>query len=215
MSALDSPRKHKRPKLVALPSPGLVRAEDGTLAMAARAGDPRAAAVLWDRFSPQLRGMMRRTLGPGQDVEELLVEVYVELFRQVSGLRDVHSLRPFVVGLAIRVMRAKLRGRYLRRLFQLGRNARSNGSRTKDETARGALARLYEVFDALSPDTRLAFTLRHFEGMQVAEIAETLGLSAAAVKRRIARASRRAVALADSDPWLSRYEAVCESVGNA
>src|SRR5688572_10177743 len=121
----------RRPKLVALPSPGLARAEDGTLAMAARAGDPRAAAVLWDRFSPQLRGMMRRTLGPGQDVETLLLEVYIELFRHVGGLRDVHALRPFAVGLAIRVMRTELRRRYLRRLLMLDRT-RTNASRVQE-----------------------------------------------------------------------------------
>jgi RNA polymerase sigma-70 factor, ECF subfamily len=178
--------------------------------MAARAGDPRAAAVLWDRFSPQLRGMMRRTLGPGQDVEELLLQVYVELFRHVGGLRDVHALRPFAVGLAIRVMRADLRRRYVRRLFRIDRSLRPN-----DATARGALARLYAAFDGLGPDTRLAFTLHHFEGMQVAEIAETLGLSAAAIQRRMRRASRRALVLVDSDPWLSRYEPVCDSVRNA
>jgi DNA-directed RNA polymerase specialized sigma24 family protein len=112
-------------------------------------------------------------------------------------------------------MRSELRRRYLRRLLLIGRKPAVTRPAPSDSTPRRTLARLYEILEALSPDTRLAFTLRHFEGMQIGEISETLGVSTRAVKRRIARANRRAVALADSDPWLSRYVTPCESVGNA
>ena len=159
--------------------------------------------------------MMRRTLGPEQDVEDLLLKVYVELFRHIRGLRNVHALRPFVIGLAIRVMRSELRRRYFRRLLMLDRNLAPSSAGRSDLTVRRTLMRLYDALDRLSPDTRLAFTLRHFEGMQIGEIAETLGVSAATVKRRLARASRCALAHADRDPWLGRDVAVCESVGNA
>ena len=69
--------QHIRARLVALPSPTLAQADDATLARAASSGDPRATSVLWDRFSPLVRRMLRRTLGPTAEVEALLQEVFL------------------------------------------------------------------------------------------------------------------------------------------
>ena len=50
------------------------------------------------------------------------------------------------------------------------------------------LRKVKAVLDGLSVDDRLAFTLRHFEGLELTEVAETLKMSLSTAKRRIARA---------------------------
>src|SRR5438477_2494655 len=77
-----------RARLVALPSPTLAQADDATLARAASSGDPRATSVLWDRFSPLVRRMLRRTLGPTAEVETLVQEVFLRALRQLGSLPE-------------------------------------------------------------------------------------------------------------------------------
>src|SRR6187551_3903127 len=92
-----------RARLVALPSPALAQADEATLPRAASAGDPRATSVLWDRFSPLVRRMLRRTLGPTAPVETLLQEVFLRALRQLNGLPESAQLKPFIVAVTVRV----------------------------------------------------------------------------------------------------------------
>ena len=109
----------KRARLVALPSPTLAQADDATLARAASGGDPRATSVLWDRFSPLVRRMLRRTLGPTADVEALLQEVFLRALRQLGGLPESAQLKPFVVAVTVRVLSGELKRNRMRRLLRL------------------------------------------------------------------------------------------------
>ena len=50
------------------------------------------------------------------------------------------------------------------------------------------LRKVKAVLDALNVDDRLAFVLRHFEGLELTEVAQTLKMSLSTAKRRIWRA---------------------------
>lgn len=205
-----------RARLVALPSPTLAQADDATLARALRAGDPRATGVLWDRFSPLVRRMLRRTLGPSADVEGLLHDVFLRVLKQLGGLPDVAQLKPFVVGVTVRVLNNELRRHRVRRLFRLRSPWHSfeTSSAPSDAVARGALAALYRILDELDADARLAFTLRHFEGLQITELASATDSSLSAAKRRLARANARVQAAVLRDAAFSAY-ATAASLGDA
>jgi RNA polymerase sigma-70 factor (ECF subfamily) len=198
-----------RARLVALPSPTLAQADDATLARAAGAGDPRATSVLWDRFSPQVRRMLRRTLGPDAEVEGLLQEVFLRVLKQLGNLPDAAQLKPFVTGITVRVLNTELRRHRVRRLFRLHnpwhKHDMSGGP--GNVTTRRALSSLYRILDELDADARLAFTLRHFEGMQIAELASAMDASLPAAKRRLARANARVQAALSRDSALSAYTA--------
>ena len=51
-------------------------------------------------------------------------------------------------------------------------------------------ARLERALDTLSPSQRLAFVLRHWEGMSIREISEVLGAAEGTVKSHLFRAVR-------------------------
>src|ERR1700679_4317698 len=160
--------------------PGSAPIDDATLARLVAAQDPRAAAALWDRYATLVRGLLRRTLGPCADVEDLVHDAFIGLFRTLPGLRDPEALRSFVVGTALRVARSELRRRRVRRWLALTPTGclpdRSQPGASYPE-ARRALKRLYQVLDKVDDRGRMAFVLRHLEGYELTEVAEALGSS--------------------------------------
>ena len=70
---------------------------------------------------------------------------------------------------------------------------------------REALRRLYRVLDRIDTKRRLAFVLRHVEGMELHEISTALGCSLSTTKRRVSDAARRVSRLAAKDPVLCAY----------
>jgi RNA polymerase sigma-70 factor, ECF subfamily len=205
-----------RARLVALPSPTLAQADDATLARAACSGDPRATGVLWDRFSPLVRRMLRRTLGPEAEVEGLLQDVFLRVLKHLGSLPDSAQLKPFVIGVTVRVLNGELRRHRVRRLLRLRKPWRSyeTSSNAADPAAQGALCSLYRILDELDADARLAFTLRHFEGLQITELASAMDASLPAAKRRLARANARVQAAVSRDSAFSAY-ATAASLGDA
>jgi RNA polymerase sigma-70 factor (ECF subfamily) len=205
----------RRARLVALPSPTLAQADDATLARAASSGDPRAASVLWDRFSPLVRRMLRRTLGPQAEVEGLVQEVFLRALRQLSNLPESAQLKPFVVAVTVRVLSSELKRNRMRRLLRLRTPWTSlDTSVGADAATRTALSALYRILDELDAEARLAFTLRHFEGLQITELASAMDASLSSAKRRLARANARVQAAVSRDAAFSAY-ATSAGLGDA
>ena len=76
---------------------------------------------------------------------------------------------------------------------------------TVDHQARKALSRLYEILDGVHPEGRVAFVLRHFEGLELTEVAVAMDISLATVKRRLSKVSNHVATLVKRDPWLREY----------
>jgi len=207
----------RRARLVALPSPTLAQADDATLARAASSGDPRATSVLWDRFSPLVRRMLRRTLGPSAEVEGLVQVVFLRALRQLGSLPDSAQLKPFVVAVTVRVLSAELKRHRVRRLLRLQSPWSSQEfgvTSGGDPATRTALSALYRILDELDAEARLAFTLRHFEGLQITELASAMDASLSSAKRRLARANARVQAAVSRDGAFSAY-ATAVGLGDA
>jgi RNA polymerase sigma-70 factor, ECF subfamily len=204
-----------RARLVALPSPTLAQADDATLARAASSGDPRATSVLWDRFSPLVRRMLRRTLGPTAEVEALVQEVFLRALRQLGSLPESAQLKPFVVAVTVRVLSGELKRNRVRRLLRLQSPWHTSDVESGGDPATStALSSLYRILDELDAQARLAFTLRHFEGLQITELASAMDASLSSAKRRLARANARVQAAVSRDAAFSAY-ATAASLGDA
>jgi RNA polymerase sigma-70 factor, ECF subfamily len=179
--------------------------DDGALARAAQAGRHDAILLIWDRHGPAVRGVLRRSLGPGAEVEDLVQEVFLRFHRNVGGLRKAESLRSFLLGIAARTAISELRRRKVRRFLSLtddGEVPERAGCR--DDGPR-ALTRLYQILDGCSASDRLAFVLRYVEGLELPEVAAALGVSVATAKRQLARVHARVSLMAGRDDLLSLY----------
>ncbi|MFO0553946.1 MAG: sigma-70 family RNA polymerase sigma factor [Polyangiaceae bacterium] len=210
MASSLSPNAHpsRLIRLVPSPSPEVAdRFDDpAVLVEAVAAGDPRAHAALWDRHATALRAVLRRTLGCTFDVEDALQEVFIRFFRAAKQLREPARLRPYLVGIALRVARRELRRRRFKRWFVLTDDgAVPEVATSHDDGAREAVRRLYAILDELEVETRLVFVLRHIEELELTEVAEHLGISLATVKRRLARATPLVTSRLRRDPLLAPY----------
>jgi RNA polymerase sigma-70 factor (ECF subfamily) len=74
-----------------------------------------------------------------------------------------------------------------------------------DVVGRAAVRKLYGILDELDAEARLAFVLRHTQGLELTEIAEALGCSLATAKRRLAKANERVLVRAKRDPDLMEW----------
>lgn len=180
---------------------------DSELASLAREKDPRAATLVWDRYSGLVRGVLHRSLGPGHEVEDLLQDVFVGFFKSVSSLRDVGPLKPFLVGITVRTALTELRKRRVRRWLRLTSDGTMPDVAAPDEDPRAkeALRRLYTVLDELPGRERLAFVLRHAEGHELTETAALLGVSLATIKRVLRRAEDLVESRARDDDLLCAW----------
>jgi RNA polymerase sigma-70 factor (ECF subfamily) len=192
------------PVIAALP---VAFADDAALVRAITEGHPAAARAAYRRFSTLVRTLVLRSLGPGEEIEDHVQETFLRLFRHARELRDPSALSSFVVGIAMRVARSELRRRRLRRWLTLtssGQVPEVEAPR-RDLAAREAVARLYAILDRIDDECRLAFVLRHVQGMELAEVAAALGVSLATVKRRLEHATRRIQVLGAREPALAAY----------
>jgi RNA polymerase sigma-70 factor (ECF subfamily) len=181
--------------------------DDAALALAIARGDAGAPGRAWDRFATLVRGILRRSLGPGADVDDQVQRAFLELFREAKHLRDPGSLRAFLIGITVRVARSELRRRRFRGWLMLTNDGTvpEPAAPEVDDDAREAVARLYAVLEKLDDKSRMLFVLRHVEGLELTETAEAMGISLATAKRHLAKVTARVHAMAARDAVLASY----------
>jgi RNA polymerase sigma-70 factor (ECF subfamily) len=184
--------------------------DDTILASLAAGGHTGAHTAIWDRYGPLVRSIMRRNIGPGSDVEDLVQEVFLRLYRNLTLLRNKGALRSFIFAISFRVAISELRSRRVRKWVRLTDDGRVQAPNARfagpaDFEAREAVAGLYTILDRLEAKDHMAFVLYYVEGLELTEVAAAVGVSLATIKRRLGRVSSRVFAMAESDRRLNEY----------
>jgi RNA polymerase sigma-70 factor (ECF subfamily) len=196
------------PRALAVAQPAdLVEADNATLARALIDGVADAPRLAWNRFSPMVRRIVQRTLGPEHDCEDVVQEVFFCLFNQVHTLREPAALKAFIISITVLTTRREIRRKKLRRFVGLGHVEEVADLRvvTDDTDSREALTRFYRILDRIRTRDRTAFVLRFIEGMEVADVASAMGVSIPTVRRCFTRARQRVSFFAKRDPFLADY----------
>jgi len=200
-----APVAPKRPAVARFP---YERLSDAELVQAIAQGDATAMGIVWDRYSPLVRTVLRGTLGGDASVEDLLQEVFVAFLRSAERLREASSLRAWLVSVAVRLLLVELRRRKVRRWVMLSADGKMPDVplAPADLDGMAVLRALYRLLDQLPARRRLVFVLRHVQGMEVLEVAEALGISDSTAKREAVAARRAILARAKlSEPALAEY----------
>jgi RNA polymerase sigma-70 factor (ECF subfamily) len=173
-------------------------------------GDQGAAVAFFDRFEPLVRRLLVRLLGPSRDTDDLAQEVFLRLFRHAETVLNARALTAFVIATTTRIAQSELRRAWVRRIVRLSPadELAEVPDAGPDPAARQAVRRFYGVLAQLRPTHRTAFVLRHFEEMELAEIAEALAVSLATTKRLLVKARTRVDRLIAHDPGLAEYLAI-------
>jgi RNA polymerase sigma-70 factor, ECF subfamily len=170
-----------------------------TLVEATLRGESWAQREVWYRFAPMVHGLLRRSLSSRHDVDDLLQEVFLRVFRRLDSIEKASALRSFIYSFGVRVVSEEIRHFQVvqRAHAQLAFSSADAKSTACDFEARDSLWRIQRLLDGMKDKYRAVFVLRHVEGLELQEIAAGLGISLASVKRYLVSALRtikRAVA---------------------
>jgi len=180
---------------------------DAALVAALLQGSDRAATAIWHRYAPVVRRTLSRSLGPDQELEDLLQEVFIGFVKSASKLEEPNNLRSYLVSIAFRIAAMEIRKRKVRRWVTLtgsGDVPDTPSPQYQPDELR-ALRALYRILDGLAARDRLVFVARFVEGMQIDEAAASLGISKATAWRAGKAALSRVLAEAQREPALAAY----------
>lgn len=197
------PKRAPAGRILRLPLPD----SDAGLVGAVRAGHPDAHEELVRRCGPDVERILYRVLGPDSEMEDLAHEVFIAAFACLEQLREPKALRSWLVGIAVRKAR-KLIAR--RKRWSFMRNVAPTDlpeqvAATSSAEISEAFRSTYRIMSELPVDDRVAFALRHVDGMELTAVAEATDVSLATAKRRVARARRRFLQLAQKNDALAHW----------
>jgi RNA polymerase sigma-70 factor (ECF subfamily) len=172
-------------------------AEDDETLIAACCSDDRAALEeLFRRHGKEVRRIVTRLRYVAKaDLDDVLQNTFFEVYRSASGYNARASVRTWIVGIAMNVVRHYVRAE-ARRKNALSLLAVSppqpEGARPDEKVAaQQIVAQLRGGFESLSEDLRIVFTLCDLEEMRSIDVARALDIPEGTVWRRLHNARRR------------------------
>jgi RNA polymerase sigma-70 factor (ECF subfamily) len=172
--------------------------DDQAFVAALKAGHQDAFAALYDRYANHVQRVLVRILGFDPAIGDLLQEVFLQALGSIGSLRDADRLQAWLTRVAVFTARGCIRRRSRRRWLRLAppEGLPVQVAPEADEETREALRLTYEVLERLPAEERIAFSLRFIEGLELTEVADACDVSLATIKRKLAKAEQRFVALA-------------------
>lgn len=180
---------------------------DAELVAAMRRGETWAAAALLDRHGPLVERLIRRIMGHDADLADLVQDAFATILSSIDQVRDENAVKSWMASIAVHTAHRAIRRRQLSRwiFFWQSDETPEAPARDADHGARESIRHLYSALAQLAPEEQIIFALRFIEEMQLEDIATTRGVSLATIKRRLARAEQRFVAIAQRDPVLRSW----------
>jgi RNA polymerase sigma-70 factor (ECF subfamily) len=176
---------------------------DEELVERARANDPDAIHAIYERYAAAVYRRFTHLLGPDPEREDLMQEVFVDLFRQLGRYRGSASLRTYVFRIVSHKAcdHVRQRQRQRRTLGQAppfatvdvldAQEQRSTAASPEERVSHAQeLALVEEALEKLAPKKRIAFLLRMVDNLSLKEIAEQVGATVFTVAQRLRHADR-------------------------
>jgi RNA polymerase sigma-70 factor (ECF subfamily) len=177
--------------------PQLDRLYERVLVVRCQAGDAAAFAELIQRYQPRLREFVRRMLGPdASDADDVLQDVWFDVFRSVGKLRDTGAFASWLYRIArdraYRVIRR--RGLATRPIDEVELPDGTAETEFDADERRLVMASL----DRLPHEQREVLLLRFVEQMDYEQIARAVGCELGTVRSRLHYAKRALRGLMES-----------------
>jgi RNA polymerase sigma-70 factor, ECF subfamily len=179
---------------------------DAELLAGCLAGDEAAQRALFRREYPRVHATVYRVLGSARDVDDLVQDTFIAVFRALPSFRGDAKLSTWIDRIAVRVVFGHIRKRKPSvSLDAVAEVAAPVADLDERAEARDGLRRLYTVLGRLTPEARIAFVLFAIDGRTIAEVASVIGTTAVTAKLRIWRARREVERRAANDALLAQY----------
>ena len=165
----------------------------------ARRGDGEAFRELVERHSHSVFRLAFRMTGNEQDAEDVVQESFLRAYKQLARFESRANfgtwLYRITANCAVDHIRARQARHDVSRGEALDTEVHQPAADAPDPERRAHSAEIertvQQAMNGLSPLERAAFTLRHYEGRSIDEIATTLGLGMSAAKHSVFRAVKK------------------------
>src|SRR4051794_10347494 len=165
-------------------------------------GNQQAFRVLVERHSHALFRLAFRMTGNEQDAEDLVQDTFIRAYRQLHRFDSRASFSTWLYRICTNRALDLIRARKVRKEYQpvqkeedgpgwLDTIAARDPSPERLTHSRQLADLLPSALENLTELERAAFVLRHYEGFNISEVSEALGLKASAAKQSIFRAVQK------------------------
>jgi RNA polymerase sigma-70 factor (ECF subfamily) len=158
-----------------------------------RAGDTDAFRLLVEKHSRTVFRLAYRMTGNEQDAEDVVQETFLRAFRRIGSFDGRAAFSTWLCSIAANYSLDLLRSR--QRAQEVGGTEQDapapEASPERLALSREARERVAAALDQLSTLERTAFTMRHFEGVSIGDIAAALGRPSGAVRHCVFRAVQK------------------------
>ncbi len=181
--------------------------DEAELVAACLQGDLAAQRALFRREFARVNATIYRILGPTREVDDLVQETFIAVFRGLAKFRGEARLATWIDRIAVRIAfdHVRTRGRTPVPLGVIGEDVTDSTTLDAQAHARDGLRRLYSALAQLTPEARTAFALYAIDGRSIADVSKLIGTSVVTAKVRIWRARRELMKRAAEDPVLKEF----------
>ncbi|SRR4051794_34849235 len=175
-----------------VPGFNLATMTDAMLVRRVLDGDTAAFTTLVDRHAAACTRFATRMLGNREDAEDATQETFLRAYRSIARYEERQTFRTWLFQILInRCRTAAVRRQRRHRMFLVDDTAIAAASVRPAVDAGDLRAELKRAIDALDPDQREAFLLKHVEQLSYDEMAAATGVGVSALKMRVKRACDR------------------------
>ena len=151
--------------------------------------DREAQRILYERFAPQMFGLLLRYAPSRAAAEDLLHDGFIKVFKDINRLRDSRTLAGWIRSVMIFTAISSFRVEQRNSPTEDFDNSVSEGFNGAEEILDAIdIEIIQKAISELPAQYRLAFNLCEIEGYSSAEAANLLGVEAVTVRSNLHRA---------------------------
>ena len=174
--------------------------DDEMLVAQFKSGSQKAFDELMKRHERRIFGYLLRSVRNYEDAEELTLEVFFKAYRALDSWEPKAKFSTWLYTIASNLSIDYHRSKSRKPVFMLedediiekrlvATNISSNPEKHLEDKECGRIIR--EAVDELSSKQKAVFMLTRYEGLQIKEVAETLGIAEGTVKIHLHRAMKK------------------------
>lgn len=147
---------------------------------------------LFKRHSAYVARLAYRLMGRDADIDDIVQDVFVLLFRRIDTIRQVDAVPAWLATTTVRLTRRRMRVKRIALVLGFGDRidmAEIEGASDSPE-ARAALHGVHAALQGVSVNARIAWVLRYLEEERLEDVARLCSCSKSTAKRWIATAQQ-------------------------
>lgn len=155
-------------------------------------GDQDAYRLLVRRYADTLHGHALRMTGSADEAADLVQRAFVQGFTKLRKCKDPARVGAWLFRILANLCKDHVKSRHRQHvpLVRVEGSLRGRDDPGADAEDAEARSRIWGALDALTPEQKEAFVLKHVEGRSYEEIAAVMDLSVDSLKMRVHRARK-------------------------